>query len=113
MDLQSTKTNDKLIITVNESRIDASAAIRFKDGMRALTNTGPAHAVLDLSRVTFVDSSGLGAIVAAKKQLKPGQRLDLAGLTPDVAKVFRLTRMDSVFVIHSSIQDLPGRRAAG
>lgn len=112
MDLQSTKTNDALIITVNEARIDASAAIRFKDGMRALTNVGPAHVILDLSQVTFVDSSGLGAIVASMKQLNPGQQLDLAGLTPDVAKVFRLTRMDSVFVIHDSMDSL-SRRAAG
>ena|SRR6056297_3298690 len=112
MDLHSTKTNDTLIITVNEHRIDASAAIRFKDTMRALTDAGPPHAVLDLSQVIFVDSSGLGAIVASMKQLKPGQRLDLAGLTPDVAKVFRLTRMDSVFVIHDSITSLT-RRATG
>ena len=111
MDLQSTKTNDALIITVNEARIDASAAIRFKDSMRALTDGGPPHAVLDLSKVTFVDSSGLGAIVASKKQLGPGQRLDLAGLTPDVAKVFRLTRMDTVFVIHDSVDSMSGRAA--
>lgn len=112
MDLQSTETNDTLIITVNEARIDASAAIRFKDSMRALTESGPAKAVLDLSQVTFVDSSGLGAIVASMKQLRPGQQLDLAGLTPDVAKVFRLTRMDSVFVIHDSIKTMT-RQAAG
>ena len=112
MDLHSTKTNDPLIITVNEDRIDASAAIRFKDRMRALTDDGPPHAVLDLSKVVFIDSSGLGAIVASKKQLRPGQQLDLAGLTPDVAKVFRLTRMDTVFVIHDS-PDMGSGRATG
>jgi len=112
MDLQSTETNNTLVITVNETRIDASAAIRFKDSMRALTENGPPQAVLDLSKVTFVDSSGLGAIVASMKQLRPGQRLDLAGLTPDVAKVFRLTRMDSVFMIHDSIKNMT-QQAAG
>jgi anti-sigma B factor antagonist len=111
MDLHSTKTNDTLIITVNEARIDASAAIHFKDNMRALTDGGPPHVVLNLEGVTFVDSSGLGAIVASKKQLGPDQQLDLAGLTPDVAKVFRLTRMDSVFVIHGSIRDVAQREA--
>jgi anti-sigma B factor antagonist len=111
MDLQSTETNNTLIITVNEARIDASAAIRFKDSMRALTDDGPPHAVLDLSKVVFIDSSGLGAIVAARKQLRAGQQLDLAGLTPDVAKVFRLTRMDAVFVIHDSPDSVSGRAA--
>jgi anti-sigma B factor antagonist len=111
MDLHSTKTNGTLIVAVNEPRIDASAAIRFKDSMRALTDGGASHIVLDLSQVTFVDSSGLGAIVASMKQLGPGQKLDLAGLTPDVAKVFRLTRMDSVFVIHDDIASVPDRAA--
>ena len=112
MDLQSTIHNDLNIITVNESRIDASVAIQFKDAMRAVTNEGPALVVLDLGHVTFVDSSGLGAIVASMKQLGNSHKLDLACLTPDVAKVFRLTRMDSIFDIHDNTDALQ-RRAAG
>jgi len=102
MNLQETCNEGTKIVTVPEARIDAAAAIRFKDAMRSATADGPDHVVLDLSHVVFVDSSGLGAIVAAMKQMGPGRRLDLAGLAPDVAKVFRLTRMDSVFVIHDS-----------
>ena len=89
------------IVTVPEARIDAAVALRFKEAMRMATEGGPDHVVLDLGQVRFVDSSGLGAIVAAMKQMGAGRRLDLAGLTPDVAKVFRLTRMDTVFVIHA------------
>jgi anti-sigma B factor antagonist len=100
MKLHETRHDGISTVTVAEPRIDAAAAIRFKDAMRGITTGGPDHVVLDLSQVLFVDSSGLGAIVAAMKQMGPGRRLDLAGLTPDVAKVFRLTRMDSVFVIH-------------
>ncbi|WP_417725853.1 STAS domain-containing protein [Roseovarius sp.] len=109
MDLQATHHNHMTIITVGEARIDAAAAIRFKDAMRAATSDVPGHMVLDLSNVTFVDSSGLGAIVAAMKQMGGERRLDLAGLTPDVAKVFRLTRMDSVFKIHDDLLDLRSR----
>lgn len=111
MDLHSDHYNDMHIITVNAARIDAAAAIRFKDAMRAATASGPAHVVLDLSHVTFVDSSGLGAIVAAMKQMGGERRLDLAALTPDVAKVFRLTRMDTVFAIHKDRSALVPRAA--
>ena len=100
MNLHSTFHDNVNLIAVGDARIDSAVAIRFKDDMRTLTEQGPDHIVLDLSRVTFVDSSGLGAIVASMKQLAPGKRLDLAGLTPDVAKVFRLTRMETVFKIH-------------
>ena len=106
MDLQSTIHNGINIITVCAARIDAAAAIQFKDAMRVATDSGPDHAVLDLSRVNFVDSSGLGAIVAAMKNMGNERRLDLAGLTPDVEKVFHLTRMDTVFVIHDDTSEL-------
>lgn len=90
------------VVTVFDDRIDAAVAVQFKDRMQHLTAEGDDRVVLDLSHVDFVDSSGLGAIVAAMKDLAPDRRLDLAGLQPNVVKVFKLTRMDSVFRIHPS-----------
>ncbi|SEK58999.1 anti-sigma-factor antagonist [Roseivivax marinus] len=92
-----------LIVRVPEARIDAAVAIQFKDAMRAVTEGAPGRVFLDLHRVDFVDSSGLGAIVAAMKQLGPERRLDLVALTPNVDKVFRLTRMDTIFAIHDDL----------
>ena len=91
-------------IRVEVPRIDAAAAIAFKDRMKALTDEGGGRVVLDLSQVSFVDSSGLGAIVAAMKQLPPDRRLELAGLLPAVQRVFHLTRMDTVFRIHADAE---------
>jgi len=93
------------VVSVNELRIDASVAIQFKDRMREETENGETRVILDLSRVDFIDSSGLGAIVAAMKQLGTDRRLDLAGLNPNVDKVFRLTRMDTVFTLHRDLSD--------
>lgn len=103
MDLTSVVQDDVQIVSVNAERIDAAVAIQFKDVMRAETETGPGRVVLDLSRVEFIDSSGLGAIVAAMKQLGTGRRLDLAGLTPAVDNVFRLTRMDTVLKLFPTL----------
>lgn len=96
---------EALLLTVNEARIDASVAIQFKDRVKELSDGGPARVVIDLSSVAFLDSSGLGAVVAAMKQLGPGRKLELAGLTEAVAKVFKLTRMDSVFKIYPTADD--------
>lgn len=94
-----------LIVQVCAPRIDAASAIRFKDRLRGITAQirpdNVQRVILDLSRVDFIDSSGLGAIVATMKQMPDGIALDLAGLTPIVDKVFRLTRMDTVFAIHA------------
>ncbi len=73
--------------------------------MRDKTEDAGARIVLDLGQVEFIDSSGLGAIVAAMKQLGPDRRLDLVALNPNVDKVFRLTRMDSVFRIFDTLED--------
>jgi anti-sigma B factor antagonist len=103
--LTSTVTDSAQIVTVNSTRIDAAMAIQFKEAMRDHTDDGPNRVILDLSGVDFIDSSGLGAIVAAMKQLGDGRKLDLAGLTPTVEKVFRLTRMDTVFKLFPSLDD--------
>lgn len=106
MNITSEDLSDILFAKVEATRIDAAAAIQFKEIMREITGkSGAPHVVLDLSNVEFVDSSGLGAIVAVMKLLGATKRLDLAGLTPTVEKVFRLTRMDTIFTIHRAVDD--------
>lgn len=100
-----TQTRPKVLsVQVMEDRIDAATAIQFKERMRDITTDSSQRVVLDLSRVQFLDSSGLGAIVAVKKLLGPDRVMELSGLTPTVEKVFRLTRMDSVFAIHPTLE---------
>lgn len=104
MELTSSKEPQVQIVTVQEQRIDASVALSFKDRMREITEGEKDTVVLDLNHVQFIDSSGLGAIVAAMKILSPDRKLILAGLTPTVDKVFKLTRMDSVFGVFSTVE---------
>ncbi len=108
MQIDTTRHTNRLIVHVRETRIDAASAIEFKEQMRSITQSTALPVLLDLSCVTFIDSSGLGAVVAVRKALDPGRLLELAGLTPAVEKVFRLTRMDSVFPILPALPaDLP------
>lgn len=111
MQVAAETTRDGLVVRVLSGRIDAAGAIEFKEAVREAAEQPGSPVVLDLSRVTFLDSSGLGAVVAVMKLLGPERPLQLAAVHPNVAKVFRLTRMDSVFTIHP---DLPvSMRAAG
>jgi len=103
MDLTSRDENGQCVVHVGESRIDAASAINFKEGMRRATEGGNGPVILDLGKVDFIDSSGLGAIVAVMKHLGHARRLHLAGLLPNVDRVFRLTRMDSIFPIHANL----------
>jgi anti-sigma B factor antagonist len=93
------------VVRPAEARLDAMAAVMFKDRMKAALESAGARVVLDLSGVGFLDSSGLGAVVAAQRFLRVGQALELAGLTGAVERVFRLTRMDRMFTIHAGVDD--------
>ncbi len=113
MILDATQEADALILRVAEPRIDAAIAVQFKDAMRAKSESFSGTIILDMAGVDFLDSSGLGAVVGAMKQINQDQRLELAGLTPTVEKVFRLTRMDSVFTIHASVESAIAIAKAG
>lgn len=88
-----------LNITVTEARIDAAIATQFKDALRAIVMKSHKPVHLNLHNVDFMDSSGLGAMIAVRKSLPDSLPMVLLAVTPNVERVFRLTRMDSVFEI--------------
>lgn len=94
-----------LVITVREARLDAAVAIGFKELVRDVIVQEGTRVILNLKHVQFLDSSGLGAIVGVMKLLGPTRPLEIAALSPAVRKLFRLTRMDRVFLIHEAAPD--------
>ncbi|MFD1881821.1 STAS domain-containing protein [Paracoccus pacificus] len=108
MNLTITESDDnRTVIQLADARLDAAIATRFKDKMRAVTGSRHGAVILDMSCVDFMDSSGLGAIIAARKNMPDGADLQIAGLTQNVARVFKLTKMDTIFTIHDTIAPGP------
>jgi len=66
----------------------------------------PVKNILDLTQCPYMDSSGLGIIVAHMVHCqKKGMKMIAAGMTPRVREVFKLTRMDSVIPIAASVEE--------
>lgn len=103
MDIDTQDIDGIRLIRIQAPRVDAAESVRFKDVVREAAEGGPDRVVLDMSEVTFLDSSGLGAVVGTMKILAPEQKLELACLTPAVAKVFQLTKMDTIMRIHGTL----------
>jgi anti-sigma B factor antagonist len=62
--------------------------------------------VVDLAAVGFMDSSGLGALVAGlKKARQEGGDLRLTGVNQQVATVLELTNLDRVLHVHASVAE--------
>ncbi len=93
----------QIVLTVETARIDAAVAMAFKEEARKIVPAEQGRVVLDLAQVQFLDSSGLGTLVAVMKMLDGGRRLELANCGDVVLKVLKLTRMDSVFVLRDSL----------
>lgn len=97
----------RILVEIGETRIDAAIATQFKDQLRRhVLDPGP-DLVIDLAQVEFLDSSGLGALIAIHKALHTDRKLALVGLTPNVERVFRLTHMDRVFTILPAANEDP------
>jgi anti-sigma B factor antagonist len=92
------------VITVCAEDLDASVADLFKEQFHHQvpdTHT----ALVDLSNIRFVDSTGLGAILSCfRRQRSTGAGLVLCGLQPAVQNLIRIVNMDRVFWIYASKQ---------
>jgi anti-sigma B factor antagonist len=104
MRFEETKSGDILITKVMEARIGADVASSFKEGMIHYLNRDNRAVVLDLSEVTFIDSSGLGALISCLKSMGRERELALSGTRGTVASMFKLTRMDKVFRMFDSTE---------
>ena len=103
MNFETEQHGEKLVVKLMEDRLDAALAVRVKDGLKTLVDDGADYMVLDLQQVAFMDSSGLGALVGHMKYMGTERIFEICGLSPTVEKVFKLTRMDSVFTIHDDL----------
>jgi anti-sigma B factor antagonist len=97
MIFQETQFGEVLVAKVPERRIAADVAPRLKEALIALVSKGNRRIVLDLSDVTFIDSSGLGALISSLKAIGGDGELVLSGACEAVVSMFKLTRMNKVF----------------
>ena len=95
------------VVTVPGPRLDAAVAESFKAELCRLIDGGVRSFALDVSRIEFMDSSGLGAIVACFKHLGTNGSMALAQPQEQVMKVLRLTRMNKVFTIRDAAATAP------
>lgn len=104
MELTTETIGDVLVVAVTRDHFDASNSDHIGKAIRAMLEEGT-KLVLDLSRVRFVDSTGLGSIFACMKALDAlGGCLKISGLTERVEVLFDLVRMNKLVDIFPTRQ---------
>ncbi len=92
------------VLTI-EGRLNAVTANDLKNNIKALVADQKNHLILDLAKVTFIDSSGLSAIVSGLKTTREqGGSLKLVGLSDKTKRVFELTRLARVFEFYPDVE---------
>ncbi|MBZ4201644.1 MAG: STAS domain-containing protein [Methylovulum sp.] len=95
------------IVIIDEERIDAHNSGDLKEALLHKIEQGNTHLIVQLAQVRFIDSSGLGALLAAYKKINAGHgRLMLVHVQAQVLAMFELTRLTQVFDIYAELDDI-------
>jgi anti-sigma B factor antagonist len=97
--------NGVVLVTVGELRLTAEVAQELRDTLTTWIGGQVTRVIIDLSAVTIMDSTGLGALVGVVKTAGAPRVVALAGANPPVATLLRLARMDKVFRIFGSVPE--------
>jgi len=87
-------------VLVDEERIDIQNADELRENLLSLIYSGHRFLLLDLQKVDFIDSSGLGALVFCLREVRKSEgTIQVTGLSEHVASMFSITRLNKIFEI--------------
>jgi anti-sigma B factor antagonist len=91
---------DDLGLVELSGEVDLYTAPRFKEDLVGLIESGVEAIVIDLSQVTFIDSTALGVIIGGVKRLRErdGRLMIVAGSRP-VVRILDITGLDKVLTV--------------
>jgi len=102
-DIASEALDDFRGVISLRGEVDIYTAPRLKEGLLELLDGGATGVVVDLSGVTFIDSTALGVLIGGVRRLHDaGGRMALVVATRPVERVLTITGLDRVFSIHGT-----------
>ena len=94
------------VIRLHEDKLDSELAPMLKSELVTLNAEGVENVILDLSEVRYTDSSGLSAILVGNRVFNNGNGFFiLAAVTDHVMKLIRISQLDSVLNITTSVEE--------
>jgi anti-sigma B factor antagonist len=105
IEIGTTTRGPATVLAVNGD-IDISTAPRLLEALAELDGQAREALVLDLTGVSFLDSSALGALVGAQKEIAAaGGRLTVVCADPKVLRIFSITRLTEVIDVVGTVDD--------
>jgi anti-sigma B factor antagonist len=105
MEIKRREVGDIVIFDIN-GEIDLYNAPEIKEKIKEEMNKNKVNIIINLDKVTYIDSSGIGVLISSLSNLKKvGGGLKLINVYASVRKVFELTKLTSFFDIYDSEAD--------
>lgn len=104
-----TRTSGDWAVVDVEGEVDVFTAPKLREQIIGLLNSGKDRIVVNLTKVDFMDSTGLGVLVGGLKRVKERDgTLALAGAHGTVLRVLSVTGLNSVFSLHETVEQATG-----
>lgn len=101
---------DGWVVLAVSGEVDVATAPRLREKLVGLVGEGRSRIVVDLEKVDFIDSTGLGVLVGALKRVRTNDGdLALVCTGPRILKVFEITGLTKVFAIHRTVDEATAR----
>ncbi len=106
--LSTSRVEDYAVVAVT-GELDVYTAPALEEALGDLVDAGSVRVVVDLTGVSFMDSTGLGLLIKALKWTREhGGALHIVANTDRVLKVFKVTGLDSVLSLHATLDEATG-----
>ena len=106
MQISIEKREGQVAVVTPEGRLDLASASEFKQVLNDAVKAGDKIIVVDLSKVPFVDSSGLGALISGMKATRlAGGDLRIAQVGEQARLILELTTLDKVMKLYPTVEE--------
>ena len=97
------ETHQAIDVLCISGRLDLVSSSAFKDMIRQRLSDHRTQIVLDMEKVSFINSSGLGALISTLRDIRlSGGRIVLCRMAPYIEEIFAITGLTRVFDCYPS-----------
>jgi anti-anti-sigma factor len=97
------RPSDHAVIVQLKGELDIHSSVQFKEALLEGISEGATRIIVDLAKVTFIDSTALGVVALAVRRIDDqGGTLDVVCGDENITRIFEITGMDRVLQIYRS-----------
>ena len=111
--ITSASDDDRILVRIDQASLDSAACDELAAAVRGELALRPRDVVIDCSRIKFLPSLAIGALIGLRREVCQGMHeLILAGLCDHIRKALLLSRLDKVFPMIDEVPAVVARAPA-